>query len=756
MDGVWDITITENSGTYTITNFNSADNQCVTLGKINYNPRYHYLDSLVSYEFDITLKDLVMTDGKTLSDASSSNNYPSMMQGMVHFKDGTSSWTNNPVSDCSIAKRLNDGKTANGTFHICHEKIITNQACLTNASYYDLGFRFNYIKSGTITISNLHAYYQNLDTSTLSLSDNSAIGTHSAYFNGKNRINCGVVTPDYMDELTVSCWIYREDWTKITKLSQYSAIISNRDVGGFCLDVYDDNKQISLKAKIGDSYVAPNYFDVTTFSPGWHLVTGVATKNKISLYIDGELFSENNHNRNSPINNLYNNTTNKVPLQICSEIDDWGSTPKYTNMIDLYVDDVRLYSTALSPEDIKALYNVKTKIDNKSNLYCNQLVETKSENLVDYSLFEPGNYGGVTHSTSYKDGIYTMAILSNTSTTVGQQGPYFRGYEKNSLNHRPIVGKYYKLSMYVKVPKTGAWLIGSEVLPFKQKQYEAGKWYYIEQEGNASNGANAIIFYIYDAVLNVGDEIQIRDFQMYRLYDDENYNPGPNIKGQYKTFELNETFNEDVENSGATIIDKYGAEWLRVFHHNNKSGTILFENENEALYCTSENKFSRLRDLENFRGKDGKFEFLLEWPEDYPSEYIRWKQSKNPLDDNTIYEIDTNSYLIGKVDGYEEIYNSWYNSEQRWAGLLRNQHPDLSLLDGIIGGHWYYAIGAYQSYAYDDNNVIGVPGPEYKNQSGKIATGPTELYVRIDNLPNRNEIFRQYKRQTKTKEIIEI
>lgn len=235
--GAWDIKITESSGTYTITNFNSTDNQCVTLGKINYNSRYHYLNSVVSYEFDITLKDLVMADGKTLSDASSSNNHPSMMQGMVHFTDGTSSWTNNPSSDCFITKRLNDGKTANGTFHICHEKKITNQACLTNALYYDLGFRFNYIKSGTVIISNVHAYYQNLDTSTLSLSDDSAIGTHSAYFNGKNRINCGVVVPEEMDELTVSCWVYKEDWSTLnpnwSTTGITPSIIGNIDAGGF-------------------------------------------------------------------------------------------------------------------------------------------------------------------------------------------------------------------------------------------------------------------------------------------------------------------------------------------------------------------------------------------------------------------------------------------------------------------------------------------------------------------------------------------
>ena len=46
-----------------------------------------------------------------------------------------------------------------------------------------------------------------------------------------------------------------------------------------------------------------------------------------------------------------------------------------------------------------------------------------------------------------------------------------------------------------------------------------------------------------------------------------------------------------------------------------------------------------------------------------------------------------------------------------------------------------------------------MPGP---NNTPSTGMKEVNLYVRIDNLPNRNEIFRQYKRQTKTKEIIEI
>lgn len=232
------LSINHNSGLFTVTGFNGNDNQCVTLGTIKYNSRYHYLNSLVSYEFDITLKDLVMTNGKTLSDYNTSvyTDTPTQVQGQTYYTDGTHSWTTNAVR-CQIAKRLNDGKTSNGTFHICYEKKITVKEAVTNVDYYDFGLRFNYIKSGTITISNLHAYYQNLDTSTLSLSDNSAIGTHSAYFNGKNRINCGLVVPEEMDELTLSCWVYKEDWSTLNPNCITSGItpsfVGNIDAGGF-------------------------------------------------------------------------------------------------------------------------------------------------------------------------------------------------------------------------------------------------------------------------------------------------------------------------------------------------------------------------------------------------------------------------------------------------------------------------------------------------------------------------------------------
>ena len=143
------------------------------------------------------------------------------LQGVTTLNDGTNTWYDNPIPNDDLYKRISNGK--NGTYHICLQKKITLAAGVTNVISYSFGVRFDYIKSGTIAISNLHAYYDDLDTSKLTIADKSVIGSHSLYLNGKNYINCGVVTPSMMDELTASIWLYRDDWTTKPMLPLYSS-----------------------------------------------------------------------------------------------------------------------------------------------------------------------------------------------------------------------------------------------------------------------------------------------------------------------------------------------------------------------------------------------------------------------------------------------------------------------------------------------------------------------------------------------------
>lgn len=710
------------NNTYTITGFNSANNQCFCLGKIKYNSSYHYISSVCSYEFDITLKDLVMVSGKTLSDGE----IDSQIQGLTHFKDGTSSWIGSPTSVMSLSKRLGNGKISNATFHICTEKQVTAKEAVTNVDYYDFGLRLNYIKSGTIIISNLHAYYDNLDTSKLTITDKSVIGSHSLYLNGKNYINCGVVTPSLMDELTASIWLYRDDWTTKPMLPLYSSFFGVRDNGGFAIGPSRNIANLHFEVYYNSvGYLYPNDIDMTKLSAGWHLITGVADKNRVALYLDGKLYNENIHNKNAQINMLPNNnsTIARMPIYVGAELDGWGVSPVLRTVKDYYMDDVRLYATALNDKDIKALYNVRARIDNKSNLYCNQLVETKSENLVDYSVIEPGTYGGVTWSANYnkQNDEFTMTIAGNTATTAGQQGPYFRGYEKYGPNHRPIANEKYRLEMWFKLPKSGNWLIGSEVLPIKIKTYEAGKWYYIEQEGNASDSVNAIIFYFYTAILEANDKIIIKDLRFYRLYDTENQTQEITKKGQFKTFQIDETSTDKL--ISYKTINKYNATWLQVFHHNTNNNTVWFKDESEALNCDSRYKFSILDQLEGFRGSDSKFEFLLEYPQDLPNQYNRWKQTDNPA---TTLEANNSTYGT-PANGYEVIHVDW--TSKGWGGLLKSKNVNnaaRTLIDGSTNhANWYYSIGCYNNHATDWKDKM--LGPD-----GSTGMKEVNLYVRLD------------------------
>lgn len=526
------LTDTVSNGTHTIKGFNGTTNQCINFGRIKYNSLYHYVGATVCYEFDLKVTDMTAASGQT----------PKLcLQGLTYLNNNTGAWYGNPICNDDLYKRINSGK--NGTYHICLQKKITVAAGVTNVISYGFGVRFDYIKSGTITISNLHAYYGSLDTSTLSLSDNSAIGTHSAYFNGRNRINCGVATPDEMDELTLSCWIYQNDWTNTNflkgrqgSIAGTNFSIANVGSGGFGFKVENGTNTLNLCTKHTDqNWSTDCLFDYTTLSPGWHLFTGIATKNKKQIYVDGELKKEVTHNNGNPIINHADSY--KAPFSIGGEI---CNTDPNNNLVDVYVDDVRLYSTALSPEDIKALYNVKTRIDNKSNLYCNQLVETKPENMMKpLSEVDLDNDLAKFYSSgtfSYKDGIIKYTISSGNSS-------YASGFYISNKNYGGplITGEKYRYDFYVKVSKAGEYLLGEEKLAVTTKTLESGKWYHIIKEGTVK-GVNQN-FIIYNNAMNLanGDTIEVRDVKLYRLYDTDKYTQEITKKGQYKTFELDET-----------------------------------------------------------------------------------------------------------------------------------------------------------------------------------------------------------------------
>lgn len=168
-----------------------------------------------------------------------------------------------------------------------------------------------------------------------------------------------------------------------------------------------------------------------------------------------------------------------------------------------------------------------------------------------------------------------------------------------------------------------------------------------------------------------------------------------------------------------------GSVWARVFYHNCKEGATLFTSLAEIKSVQTADKYSRLGVLGNYKRSDGKFEFLLRYPNMSTTQYNRWKQTNNPMEEY----VTTTSTGDGKAAGYTAVHIDWTGSY--WGGITR-QNSDASVttntyLSGSVGhGNWFYAIGCTTKWG------DGIPA--YQEGNINANWGSVELWVRIDDI----------------------
>lgn len=151
--------------------------------------------------------------------------------------------------------------------------------------------------------------------------------------------------------------------------------------------------------------------------------------------------------------------------------------------------------------------------------------------------------------------------------------------------------------------------------------------------------------------------------------------------------------------------------WARILHHNNRSGTVMFTSSN-VMNIQTEDLYSRLYLLENFRDNDNNFEFLVIQPE-FGETYYRWKQLNNPTTNNVL-------------ENYVNISNTT-------VGLAHtNNNTLMSKADSA--SDWWLAVGCYNSYQN------GVPG-----FGNKVVKESLDFYVRINDI-KRLDKFSIYKK----------
>ena len=138
------------------------------------------------------------------------------------------------------------------------------------------------------------------------------------------------------DQLSVSAWI------KHSATSLWRPIVDKRDSNADGFDLYIDS-QSKLFFRINNNTLG----GISTVADGeWHFVTGVYDGNNLQLYVDGELDASSTA--------LSTSLLTQAPLYIGKHYSNPGISYKGV------IDELRLFDTALSIEEVQSIYGQTT------------------------------------------------------------------------------------------------------------------------------------------------------------------------------------------------------------------------------------------------------------------------------------------------------------------------------------------------------------------------------------------------------------
>lgn len=199
------------------------------------------------------------------------------------------------------------------------------------------------------------------------------------------------------------------------------------------------------------------------------------------------------------------------------------------------------------------------------------------------------------------------------------------------------------------------------------------------------------------------------------------------VTNSYVWEELHSKHSDIPELEGMVIKKFDGATWGRILYQDISNNTNYFTAAT-ALNCDDPGRYSKLAYLENFRMSDGKFEFMLDYPDCSRGPlYNRWKQVSNP-----VTEQRTNGGPRTDKDavGFEAIHMDMPGYSGK--GLEWNGGP--CVLDGTVSfGNWWLCVGIMNG-SYAPTNKPGrlytMPGVH----TGSFSEGNAvcELWVRIE------------------------
>lgn len=538
-------------------------------------------------------------------------------------------------------------------------------------------------------------------------------------FREYNLINTNIKVTNQMiantdSQITMSIWVKP---TSVPLKDSYGMIAGKGNYQGFGLGYkYCDNNNVYVFAYHrldgGNSITTTMNQTTVVKLNDWSLLTAKLDKtiNKLALYINGAKLSE--------VTASIGNVSIDDTIIIGGHQEPWGGGP--FSEFQGYMKDFRVYTTALSDEDIKLLYQPEIIIDKANTIRCSEINESfktiKKHIEIKARGFELANESNViidnftrkpitagwefieidknnnikvntfrTHESPiiYKDILSALQHFDNDSiiiiTTYDQPGLWDGGTNTdftNFLNYLRSIGSNIPLNFIKRASYAGI-IYNNKVIK--------------EAIDNRSSNSSANILLdelVIDSALL--DEESFNGINKNAILNFKEFSEIPNIQSGVHNLKLgNDILPVLID------MDNDGGRWARIFYHNNKAGTVMFSKDNDWAEAretntnapTTSDKYSILSKLECFRQNTNcYFEFKLKYPILAPNGQNIWKQKSNPT--------------FEAVKNYKPINISW--TSQGWGGLERSSlfgNSDDTFIDGAVNRvNWFYAIGDKNSW----------------------------------------------------------
>lgn len=320
--------------------------------------------------------------------------------------------------------------------------------------YSQLGF-------GDTTIYNNMGYkLDGLMSKQLIYSSDSIVGTSSLDLRGEDYTSY-IRVPDYPKlekDFTWNVWVKQNSAT-LPKNTQ--AVVSqgrdwvnnNAENGtdcGFNIFIVNGKPELRYGYWVASGSSNRQLLSNVTLDNEWHMITASIDKNGIGrIYVDGIL------KNTSAVATICKYTQATGNLIIGKTSYSYASTNQFFPFNGL-IDDVQLFITTLSDDDIKQLYESKVRVDKDGNLFTGEFIESQTTegNLLssgwDFPTAHTNNSGVFTAEMVDCSDSPTGKATKYTCTTVGN-GFYIYGLDVFSkTTSRCIDGKKYIVSMYIK------------------------------------------------------------------------------------------------------------------------------------------------------------------------------------------------------------------------------------------------------------------------------------------------------------------